>query len=137
MKTTPVSTYPGIVHGSARKGYSICFPDFPGCVSAADSLDALRDMAREALALHIEGMREDGADIPKPTTLEAARRHEFAGGADLFLAVDVPVPASHVIRLNVTMPEAILRKVDTYARKTGLARSTILSRAAERYVTAS
>ena len=40
-------------------------PDFPGCVAAADSEDETVALMREALALHIEDMRERGEQIPK------------------------------------------------------------------------
>ena len=55
-------------------GYSVDFPDLPGCVSAGDSLEEALAMAREALSLHLFGMAEDGDSIPPasdPATLTA------------------------------------------------------------------
>ena len=55
-------------------GYSIDFPDLPGCVSAGDDLEEALAMAREALSLHLFGMLEDGDGIPTasdPATLPA------------------------------------------------------------------
>ncbi len=49
--------------------YAAYVPDMPGCVAAgqASSAEAKRAIG-EAIALHIEGMQEDGLPIPEPTT---------------------------------------------------------------------
>ena len=50
--------------------YGVSFPDFPACVTAGRSLEEARRMAAEALALHLEGMIEDGDPIPAPSALD-------------------------------------------------------------------
>jgi len=62
--------YIGIVHKDAKSDYGISFPDFPGAVTAAPSLDQAVEMAAEALALHVEGMLAEGEAIPEPSTPE-------------------------------------------------------------------
>ena len=49
-------------------GFSAYCPDLPGCVAAADSLDETLLLMREAISLHLEGLLEDGLEIPEPTT---------------------------------------------------------------------
>ena len=49
------------------------FPDFPGAVTAASSLDEAVDMAAEALALHVEGVLAEGEEIPPPSSFEQVR----------------------------------------------------------------
>lgn len=49
-------------------GFSAYCPDLPGCAAAADSLDETLQLMHEAISLHIEGLLEDGLDIPEPTT---------------------------------------------------------------------
>ena len=49
-------------------GYGAYVPDLPGCVAAAATEDEVRGLIREAIALHLEGMREDGAPVPPPVT---------------------------------------------------------------------
>jgi len=44
-------------------------PDLPGCVSVGDTLEEVKQLIREAVEIHLEGMREDGDPIPEPTTL--------------------------------------------------------------------
>lgn len=48
-------------------GYSVDFPDLPGCVSAGADLKDAFVMAREALSLHLYGMLDDGEEIPEPS----------------------------------------------------------------------
>lgn len=66
-----MTEYIGIVHGDSRSGYSLCFPDFLGCITAGRDMPELERMAEEALAFHVEGMVEDGDTIPEPSPLEA------------------------------------------------------------------
>jgi predicted RNase H-like HicB family nuclease len=63
--------YIALIHKDPGSEYGVSFPDFPGCVTAGADLDEARDMAEEALAFHIEGMAEDDAPLPEPSSLEA------------------------------------------------------------------
>lgn len=58
--------YPAILH-FADDGISVEFPDFPGCFSYGnDELQAVTN-AREALELHISGLKDDSDPIPPPS----------------------------------------------------------------------
>ena len=48
-------------------GYSAHVPDLPGCVAAAATLEETRELMREAIEFHIEGIRINGDAIPEPT----------------------------------------------------------------------
>ena len=48
-------------------GYSAHVPDLPGCVAAASTLQETRQLMRETIEFHIEGMRRHGEDVPEPT----------------------------------------------------------------------
>jgi predicted RNase H-like HicB family nuclease len=63
--------YVAILHKDTDSDYGVSFPDFPGCITAGRTLDEARDMAEEALALHIECMIADGESLPEPSSLEA------------------------------------------------------------------
>jgi predicted RNase H-like HicB family nuclease len=65
-----VHNYIGLIHKDADSHFGVSFPDLPGVVTAGTTLDDARAMAEEALALHIEGMVEDGETIPEPSALE-------------------------------------------------------------------
>lgn len=47
--------------------YGVVFPDFPGCVSVGATVQEAEAMAAEVLALHVEGMLEDGEPLPEPS----------------------------------------------------------------------
>jgi len=50
-----------------EKGYSVYFPDLPGCVSCGEDFEDAQKNAAEALGLHIYGMEKDGDEIPTPS----------------------------------------------------------------------
>jgi predicted RNase H-like HicB family nuclease len=116
--------YIAYLHKDAGSDYGVSFPDFPGCVTAGSTLEEARDLASEALALHIAGMREDGEPIPEPSTLDALRDDPAMNGAIAFLVS--PTPSERVVRINITVPENQLKEIDSQAHRAGLSRSAFL-----------
>jgi predicted RNase H-like HicB family nuclease len=49
--------------------YGASVPDLPGCVAVGETLEEVKRLIREAIAFHLEGLREEGLPIPEPTTL--------------------------------------------------------------------
>jgi predicted RNase H-like HicB family nuclease len=43
-------------------------PDLPGCVAVANTKEEVLDLIQEAIEFHLEGLREDGQPIPRPTS---------------------------------------------------------------------
>jgi len=43
-------------------------PDLPGCVSVGDTVEEAQRGIREAIQLHLEGLKAEGMPIPEPTT---------------------------------------------------------------------
>jgi predicted RNase H-like HicB family nuclease len=123
--------YIAVVHKEPASDYGVSFPDFPGCITTGKSIDEAKDLAYESLVLHIEGLREDGEPLPAPTNLEDIVADPENVDAVAFLVVSVPDPAGKVKRINITMPEDILRRVDSAAKSRGLSRSSYLTRAAQ------
>ena len=58
-----------IVIEKAEGNYSAYVPDLPGCVATGPTVEAVEKEIREAIRFHIEGMREDGLPIPRPTSI--------------------------------------------------------------------
>jgi len=48
--------------------YGAYVPDLPGCVAAGETEDEVRQLIREAIEFHIEGLREDGRPVPEPAS---------------------------------------------------------------------
>ena len=60
-------TYQGVFEPAADGGFSVYFPDLPGCVSYGATLSEAQRNAQDALALHLYGMEKDGDPIPAPS----------------------------------------------------------------------
>jgi len=52
-----------------ERNYSAYLPDLPGCIATGKTVEEVRQRMREAIEIHLEGMRADGLPIPKPSTL--------------------------------------------------------------------
>lgn len=48
--------YPAIFHVEVNGGYWVSFPDLEGCFTQGDTLEEAYSMAKEVLALHLDGM---------------------------------------------------------------------------------
>lgn len=57
-----------IVIEQSETGYSAFSPDLPGCVTPGETREETETNMREAIAFHLEGLREDGLTLPQPTS---------------------------------------------------------------------
>jgi predicted RNase H-like HicB family nuclease len=80
-----MSEYIVLIHKESGSDYGVSFPDFPGCVTVGVTLDEARREAVEVLALHIDGMIEDGEAIPEPASFEAVMAQRETRDAVAFL----------------------------------------------------
>ena len=113
--------------------FGVSFPDFPGCTTVARSLDEAVAKATEVLAFHAEGLAEDGA-LPQPRTLEELRKdREFRTDAKGALVALVPyLPPTRATRINITLDELLLARIDNAATALGETRSGFLAAAARK-----
>lgn len=81
-------TYLALVHKDPDSSFGVTFPDFLGCTSGGDTFDEACEMAREALALQLEGMAVAGEDIPPPCSADAALASEDADYAIALIVVE-------------------------------------------------
>jgi predicted RNase H-like HicB family nuclease len=84
--------YPSIVDRSAS-GYGVTFPDLPGCIAAGDTVEDAVLNAEAALALHLEGMVQDGDAIPAPSSLQAIEPDDEADDV-----ARIPIRAAVLLR---------------------------------------
>ena len=56
-----------IVIEKSESNFGAWAPDLPGCVAVGDTVEEVEQLMREAIELHLAGMREDGDPIPPPT----------------------------------------------------------------------
>jgi len=57
-----------IVIEKTDNNYSAYVPDLPGCVATGITVEEAESQIREAIAFHLDGLREDGASIPQPAS---------------------------------------------------------------------
>ena len=62
--------YIAFIHKEEDSVFGVSFPDFPGCISAGDSLDEALLNASEALQGHVQMMEADGDHVPSPRSAD-------------------------------------------------------------------
>jgi len=74
-------------------------------------------------------------ELPKPTALEAlANDPEYSGGVWMLVDVDLSRLMTTAKRVNVTIPENLLVRIDRYAETHHMTRSGLLAQAVSRYI---
>jgi predicted RNase H-like HicB family nuclease len=58
-----------IVIEKADGNYSAYVPDLPGCIATGETVAAVETEIRDAIRFHIDGLKEDGLPVPKPTSI--------------------------------------------------------------------
>lgn len=122
-------TYLGVFEPTEGDGYSVYFPDLPGCTSYGETLSEAQNNAQDALGLHLYGMEQDGDPVPPPSDTPVVDPET----ADGFLVCPVTVFPSLVrdeldnrrVKTNVTIP-AWVREL---AQERGLNCSKLLEEA--------
>lgn len=119
-----MTAYLALIRKDRESDYGVDFPDFPGCVTAARTLDEARTLASEVLAFHVKGMLDDGLLIPLPSPLD---RVDTDGA--VVLTIELPEPKT--VRVNLTVPSTDLAIIDSYLKgRSGESRSAFMVKGA-------
>ena len=116
--------YIAYLHKEKKSDYGVSFPDFPGCITAGKTLEEARRNAVDVLTLHIEGMLEDGEEIPEASSLDNLSRDPILKDAVAFL-VDVNV-SDKVERFNITARRSQMEEIDRLAKQQRMTRSAFM-----------
>jgi len=57
-----------VVVERAGENFSAYVPDLPGCVATGATQEEAEAQLREAIAFHVQGLREDGLEVPEPSS---------------------------------------------------------------------
>jgi predicted RNase H-like HicB family nuclease len=57
-----------VVIEKGAKGFGAYVPDLPGCIAAAKTRDEVVKLIQDAMEFHIDGLKQDGEPVPKPTS---------------------------------------------------------------------
>lgn len=109
--------YPAVIEKEPESDFGVSFPDFPGCVTAGNTLEGALAAAKEALALHLDGLLEDGDPLPNPSPpapllLDAMNRPVDPRRGEVYTLIEVRVPG-RAKRINITLDDALLAQIDS------------------------
>lgn len=111
-----MADYIALIRKEKKSCYGVEFPDFPGCVTAGETLEEVKALAKEVLEFHILGMLEDGEALPAPSSLDRVMQDPANREAVVYL-VSAGEPKLKTMRVNVTVPQVFLQEIDDYVRR--------------------
>jgi len=130
--------YQAVLAGVGSAQIDVAFPDFPGCVTVAKTLEEAQRRAQEVLSFHLQSMVADGDAIPaggdEEALLEMVKDYEEEGHRVMVASVGVEIPAGRAKRVNVTLPEYVVDAADRWAKAHGQSRSGLLASATLDYI---
>ncbi len=127
--------YPVVIHKDEDSDFGVTVPDLPGCFSAGETIEKAIENVKEAIICHVEGMQLDNEEIQLPTNIDKHRNNEdYKHGVWALVKIDFSEIQGKAKRVNVTIPENLLYKIDSYAKKQGETRSGLLVSAAMEYI---
>jgi len=127
-----MADYISFFHKDGTPGYLASFPDLPGLLVGARTLEGVWKEAEQALAIHIRGLVERSEAVPAPSTLDMLSREESYKNAVAVVAIHVPDVVVPTVRVNIILTEAMLRQIDEFAAARGCTRSGFLVQAARK-----
>lgn len=130
--------YVAFVHKDPDSSYGISFPDFPGCISAGDTIEEAVANGTEALSFHVRGMVADGEAIPEPRSPDDIAKDpalvEEREGAFITL-VPLVRDLGSTTRINVSLDLGLLEAIDGEARARKQTRSAFIASAVRKELT--
>ncbi len=126
-----MANYIALIHKESDSDFGVSFPDFPCCVTAGKTIDEAKDMAQEALSGHVSVMTEFGERIPTPSNLDKIVSSPDSSDVVAFFIVTIQDKKSKKVRVNITVPEEELKRIDSFAKQHGMTRSAFLLKAAQ------
>ncbi|MBS9780044.1 MAG: type II toxin-antitoxin system HicB family antitoxin [Moraxellaceae bacterium] len=129
--------YPiAIEKGDKKHAYGIIVPDIVGCFSASDEKGDIFHNATEAIALHLEGLLEDGEEIPIATSIDNyIDNPNYQGMTWALIPIDISKYLGKAEKINITLPSNLVHKIDEKVlanKKLYKSRSNYLAQLAEK-----
>ena len=124
--------YTAFIHKDPDTDYGVSFPDLPGCIAVGETVEQALESATQALAFHIEGIEEDGDDVPRPRPLdEILSDPALAQDREAALLASVPVvrDLGSTTRINVSLDLGLLHAIDSEAKHRKQTRSAFIASA--------
>ncbi|MGF7399065.1 pilus assembly protein HicB [Thermoanaerobacterium thermosaccharolyticum] len=116
--------FPAVFESDGNGGYTVTFPDLPGCITEGDTLDEALYMAKDALELYIYNLEEDNEIIPDPTAPEKIKVPE--GAFVNLIEVYMPPVREEMANKSVNKTVTIPRWLNEAAEKANINFSQVL-----------
>jgi len=99
--------FPALFEKGDVKGYTVSFPDMPGCITEGDDIGESLRMAKEALELFIYDMEEEGKQIPKPRAPNKiiVPENAFLSIIEVWMPVVRDEMANKAVKKTLTIPK--------------------------------
>ena len=114
--------YPGVLERGPKATFGAWFPDFPQCVAGGKSQDETVEKAERTLAQVVDGLAEQGKQLPEPTPIEGIVLPKGCNLVAYFIVGVAPPDPSE--RVNVYLPKSLIDRVDARATELGMSRSS-------------
>jgi predicted RNase H-like HicB family nuclease len=122
--------YIGIVEPGSNN-WSLSFPSFPGTVTVGDNFAELIRHGRDALSSIVEAVQDAGQDLPRSVEEDDGGKDYEPADYDDPRSVLIPVESRGAsVRVNITIDDGLLARVDDLSRRIGGSRSALLARGA-------
>ena len=118
--------FPALAEVSVAGGYQATFPDLPGCTAGGATMSELLVDARTKLADKLKSLSDEGESWPQASSMEKVQP---AAPGSVLLLIDIEVDDPPT-RVNISIGERLLRRIDAAAQKSGMTRSGFLAQAA-------
>lgn len=107
--------FPIYLHKAEGGSFSGFVPDIKGCYFAGDNIDDTIADAFCAIDAHLEFQAEKGKTLPEAMPVEVHFNNESCqGGYWAFVDIDLSKYDGKAVKLNITLPQNLLNKIDSY-----------------------
>lgn len=121
--------YPAVIHTDGNQNYGIFLPDLPGVISGGSSIEECLANVQDAVETVYEATGQ--TKLPEPTPVAEVMASEDAKGGWVMVAdIDPAFLNAKTVRVNLSIPEYLLSRIDKKAHAAGLNRSAYMVQAA-------
>ncbi|RJX28510.1 MAG: HicB family protein [Dethiobacter sp.] len=121
--------YPACFYPCEEGGYTVIFPDLPGCITEGDTLSEAVDMAIDAASGWLLDSVEENKQIPKASDIKRVVPDEYKNGFVSLISIDLDEYAkkygNKAIKKTLTVPQWL----NTIAEREGINFSNVLQTA--------
>ncbi|QCR38714.1 type II toxin-antitoxin system HicB family antitoxin [Nissabacter sp. SGAir0207] len=107
--------FPIYIHQAESGTYSGFVPDIAGCYFAGATIDATIQDADAAIDAHLEFLADEGQALPVANTIEFHKSNDSCvDGVWAYVNVDLSKYDGKSIKLNITLPQNLIARIDQY-----------------------